>query len=107
MKSPLKIILLTVTLFTFISSGAQTAVQYMDKMGKEFNKISEETWDYTRAVAHGKKAKLIENRRKDMLNANRSALTRIQNMPPFNGSSAYRDSTVRYLEMSYIVLNND
>lgn len=107
MKSPLKTILLAVSLFTFISSAAQTAAQYMDKMGKEFNKISEETWDYTRAVAHGKRAKLIENRRKDMLSANRSALTRIQNMQPFNGNSAYRDSTLRYLEMSYIVLNND
>lgn len=107
MKYPLKTVLIVVTLFTAIQLHSQTAVQYMDKMGKEFNKISEETWDYTRAVAHGKRAKQIENRRKDMLNANRSALTRIQNMQAFNENSAYRDSTVRYLEMSYLVLNND
>lgn len=86
---------------------AQNPVQYMDKINNEFKKISEETWDYTRAVAHSKKARQIEGQRKQMLNANRNALNRIKNMPPYNGDGAYRDSTVRYLELSYAVLNND
>lgn len=107
MKSPQKHVVLLIALFSFTSFLSQTAVQYMDKMGKEFTKISEETWDYTRAVAHGKKARQIENQRKQMLNANRSALLRIKAMAPFNGDASYRDSTVRYLEMSYAVLNND
>jgi hypothetical protein len=105
MRSIVKTVLATIVLSGSVC--AQTAVQYMDKMGKEFNKIQEETWDYTRAVAHSKKAKQIENRRRDMINANRGAMTRIKNMQPFNGDAAYRDSTVRYLEMSYLVLNND
>jgi hypothetical protein len=87
--------------------NAQTASQYMDKIGKEFNKISEETWDYTRAVAHGKKAKQVENQRREMLNANRGALTRIKNLPAFKEDASYRDSTIRYLDLSYQVLNND
>ncbi|MBA3665449.1 MAG: hypothetical protein H0W61_14735 [Bacteroidetes bacterium] len=107
MKSPLKTILAILFMTAFIHGHSQTAVQYMDKMGKEFNKISEETWDYTRAVAHGKKARQIENQRKQMLNANRNALLRIKNMGPFSGDASYRDSTLRYLEMSYAVLNND
>jgi hypothetical protein len=90
-----------------LNSNAQKAVQYMEKITKEFSKISEETWDYTRAVAHGKKARQIENRRRDMINANRSGLTRIKNMQAFEGDGAYRDSTVRYLELSYLVLNQD
>lgn len=105
MKVKSKIALFCGLFVSFIN--AQTAVQYMEKMTKEFQKISEETWDYTRAVAHGKNAKQIENRRRDMLNANRNALSRIKNMAAFEGDASFRDSTVRYLELSYMVLNND
>jgi len=103
----LKKILAVTALMAVVNTKAQTAVAYMDKMNKEFVKVSEETWDYTRAVAHNKKAKQIENRRKDMINANRNALNRIKNMQPFKGDASFRDSTARYLELSYIVLNND
>lgn len=107
MKNQIKHFLLLAIMACSSLLSAQSAVQYMEKITKEFNKISEETWDYTRAVAHKKQGKLIENKRKEMLNANRSALNRIKNMQPFKGDASYRDSTVRYLELSYMVLNND
>ena len=107
MKSKFTSPLFILMLFSTIVFNAQNPLQYMDKIGKEFTKISEETWDYTRAVAHGKKAKQIENQRREMLSANRNALNRIKNMQPFKGDAAYRDSTVRYLELSYLVLNSD
>lgn len=107
MKTLVRNTLFIIAMLFLVGTNAQTAVQYMDQIGKEFNKISEETWDYTRAIAHNKKGKQIENRRRDMLNANRQALNKIKNMPPFNGDGAYRDSTARYLELSYAVLNND
>lgn len=107
MKTTVKIAILAITLLTTFNGIAQNPVQYMEKINNEFKKISDETWDYTRAVAHNKKARQIEGQRKQMLNANRNALTRVKNMQPFSGNSAYRDSTVRYLELSYNVLNND
>jgi hypothetical protein len=107
MKSIFKLCLMVIFTFHITESRSQKAAQYMEKISKEFTKISEETWDYTSAVAHNKKAKQIENRRRDMLNANRAGLNRIKNMQPFNGDASYRDSTVRYLELSYAVLNND
>jgi hypothetical protein len=94
-------------MLAFFPGNSQTAVQYMDKIGKEFSKIQEETWDYTRAVAHGKKARQVDNQRRQMLGANRNAVNRIKNMQPYSGDGSYRDSIVRYLEMSYRVLNND
>jgi hypothetical protein len=107
MKPTLVKIILFSAIHICLTSASQTAVQYMDKIGKEFDKISRETWDYTRAVAHNKKARLIETKRREMISANRNAYNRIKNMPDFKGSGAYRDSTIRYLELSYIVLNND
>src|SRR5438105_66037 len=99
MKNVFKFCLPAFCFFISFNNFSQTAVQYIDNIGKEYKKISEETWDYTRAVAHGKKGKQIENRRRDMISANRSALSKIKNMPPFNGDASYRDSTIRYLEL--------
>jgi len=107
MKSFITKTALATVLFLSLNAASQSAVQYMDKIGREFDKISKETWDYTRAVAHNKKARLIETKRREMINANRNALNRIKNMQDFKGDVAYRDSTARYLELSYIVLNYD
>jgi hypothetical protein len=107
MNATFKTILFSILIAASVSMKAQNPVAYMEKISNEFKKISEETWDYTRAVAHNKKARQIEGQRKQMLNANRSGLNRIKNMQGFNGSTAYRDSTVRYLELSYAILNND
>ncbi len=107
MKSIIKTAILSCAMFSAVTIKAQNPVQYMDKINVEFKKISEETWDYTRAVAHSKKARQIDGQRRQMINANRNGLNRIKNMPPFNGDAAFRDSVVRYLELSYAVLNND
>lgn len=107
MKSVITQSALLLAVFLCMRGTSQTAMQYMDKIGKEFDKISKETWDYTRAVAHNKKARLIEAKRREMISANRNAFARVKNMPDFKGDQAYRDSTARYLELSYIVLNND
>ncbi|MES2514915.1 MAG: hypothetical protein V4580_12255 [Bacteroidota bacterium] len=107
MNLNLKTIVLAFLMAAATQVIAQNPVQYMEKINVEFKKISEETWDYTRAVAHSKKARQIDGQRRQMLNANRNGLNKIKNMQPFNGDAAYRDSTVRYLELSYAVLNND
>ena len=36
-----------------------SAGEYLDVIGKEFNEIQKNTWDYTRSVAHGKSARNI------------------------------------------------
>ena len=107
MRVIIKTVFLLSIFISAITLKAQNPVAYMDKINVEFKKISEETWDYTRAVAHNKKARQIEGQRRQMINANRNGLNKIKNMQPFSGNSAYRDSTVRYLELSYAVLNND
>ncbi len=107
MNNSKKIGLLAALLMLAQFCFSQNPVAYMDKISREFNKISKETWDYVSAVAHNKKARQIESQRRDMLNANRSALSRIKNMQPYNGDASYRDSIVKYLEMSFAVLNND
>ena len=96
----IKTTIVSLVMLSTIQVKAQNPVQYMDKINAEFKKISEETWDYTRAVAHSKKARQIDGQRRQMINANRNGLNKIKNMQPFNGDAAFRDSVVRYLEHS-------
>jgi hypothetical protein len=98
------------TAISFSTATAQdvsTPVGYMDFIGKEFRNIQENTWDYTKSAAHGKSAKKVEKRRKEVIEANKEALKKIKGMKAINGSTAFRDSAVSYLNTNYAVLNED
>lgn len=97
-------------IFTTINTFAQkldNAGAYMDAIGKEFKQISTEMWDYTSAAAHGKKARAVENKRKELVNQITRSMAKIKGMPGFEGNTAYRDSVVSYLKLNKLVLNED
>jgi hypothetical protein len=95
------------TILSFSASAQKVAGDYLELIGKEFNEIQMKTWDYTRSVAHDKSAKKVEANRKDVVFATTAAIRKINNMKPFNGSSALRDSALSFLKMNYAVLNED
>lgn len=102
-KTPLVAVLFFISLFSY----AQSAGEYMQKISKEFSDISTDMWDYTSAVAHGKSAKKVENRRKDVLKSNIDAQNKIKNMGAFEGDNTLKDSVLSYLKLSYKVINYD
>ncbi len=83
------------------------AGKYMESMNKDLNDITTDMWDYTSAAAHGKSARKIENRRKDVLRSNLDAQKKIGKMPDFEGDKSLRDSVVSFLKLSYNILNYD
>ena len=89
------------------AQDASTAGGYLETVGKEFNNIQENTWDYTRSAAHGKSARKVEKRRKEVVAANKDAMKVIGKLGPFNGSTAFRDSALSFLNINYAVLNED
>lgn len=89
------------------SQDTKTAIGYLDYIGKEFNDIQENTWDYTSSVAHGKSAKKVEKRRKEVIAANQDAIRKIKKLPAFDGNTAFRDSAISFLNTNYAVMNFD
>lgn len=83
------------------------AVLYMDRISKEFKAISEDMWDYTSSAAHGKKARAVEARRKDLINQLTASSNKISHLPPYNDDASYRDSVVSFLKLNKIVLSED
>lgn len=83
------------------------AGEYLSFIGKEFKQISGEMWDYTSAAAHGKSARTVENKRKEIVNQLTKSISKIERLPDFNGDASYRDSVVSYLKLNKLVMNED
>jgi len=83
------------------------SIDYLNYIGAEYNKISKEQWDYTSAIGHGKRDKLIEKRRKDLAQAILDSKRTISKMPGFNKSTALRDSIISSMNINYIIVNHD
>lgn len=94
------------TTFSF-SQATDSPVAYMNFIGEQYKEIQKDMLSYTSAVAHGKSAKKVEIKRKEMLQTNKDARKKIAAMAPFKGDKSLRDSAVKFLDMSYHVLNDD
>lgn len=83
------------------------AGEYLNYMNTETRKITRDMWDYTSAVTHGKSARKVENKRKEVLSTIKEAQGKISKMPGYEGDKSLRDSVVAYLKLSHIVLAED
>lgn len=82
-------------------------VGYMNYFTEEFDKVAKDTWAYTSAVARGRGARKVESKRTELMQTTRSAKSRIERTKDYEGDISLRDSLVSYLELSYIVLDED
>jgi hypothetical protein len=89
------------------SNGQSSASKYLDDIGSQFESITADMWDYSAAVAHGKSARKVEKRRKEVLNSITDAKKKVESMPGFEGDKTFRDAVVAYLKLDYNVMNND
>lgn len=102
--------LFILSLILFINGYGQkidNAGEYLSFIGKEFKQITNEMWDYTSAAAHGKSARTVENKRKEIVLQLSKSISKIERMPGFKGDASYKDSVVSYLKLNKIVLNED
>ncbi|MBC7923873.1 MAG: hypothetical protein H7Z75_22595 [Ferruginibacter sp.] len=80
---------------------------YMGYISGQYREILKDYVGYSSAVAHGKNARKIENRRQELIRTTNDARRKITAMPPFEGDKSFRDSTAKFLLISYHLLNDD
>jgi hypothetical protein len=92
-----------------ISNGQAPADagSYMSFIGQQYREINKDFLSYSSAVAHGKSARKVENRRQTLMKTVTDARRKITTMGAYQGDKSLRDSTVTYLTISYHVLNDD
>lgn len=107
-----RIKLMAVVLLSAITTtaGAQkfsNAVDYLGYIGKEFKNVQNATWEYTRTVAKNKSAKKVAKTRTELIQTISAASARVKGMGDFQGNTAFRDSTVAFLELNKAVVSED
>ena len=100
----LSILFLSTTTF---SQNSEKANQYMETFSVSYLQIQKDMWDYTRSVSHGKSARKVDKRRKELIVTTNTALNKAKRKPGYEGSTRYKDSVVRYFEIIDIVLRED
>ena len=103
-------IILTTCLLLCITSNAQNSVEaseYMAKVTEKAFELDDETWKYLKAVTRNKKARKVEDKRKELVSAIKTAKLSIARKKDFYGNTQLRDAIVNYLELRYNVLKGD
>lgn len=104
--------ILFVVLLLLGSVGAQAQnleqpVGYMSAIGNEYDAMNKDMWRYISAVANGKRAKKIENLRKDLLATIKQSEYQVRRLPGYQKDPSLRDSVAAYFSLSYKVINED
>ncbi|HLP10515.1 MAG TPA: hypothetical protein VK177_01215 [Flavobacteriales bacterium] len=110
MKTLFKPLIVSAVLLTATTVNAQkfqSAFEYLEYIGKEFKMVQKATWEYTKAAAKNKSAKKIEKTRQELVQTIVAANNKIKRMDGWNGNTAFRDSTVSFLEMNKAVVSYD
>ncbi|HEY8400129.1 MAG TPA: hypothetical protein VIK89_02645 [Cytophagaceae bacterium] len=80
---------------------------YMNFISHEYRGIMENYMSYTSAVAHGKSARKVDNKRQALLKSVKEVTQKVSSMPAFEGDKSLRDSTVTFLKITYHILTDD
>ena len=87
---------------TYSSAGA-----YMSFISNQYREVTKDYWSYAAAVAHGKSARKVENRRQSLIQTVKDSQKKITAMPGWENDNSLRDSAKNFLQNSYHVLNDD
>lgn len=85
----------------------EQAGEYLSYINSYHKPIQEDFMTYANAVARGKSARKVESRRKEILISVGNALRKLQVLPPYKGDKTYRDSTIKFLNLTQKILNDD
>jgi hypothetical protein len=92
---------------TVLAQNFEQAGDYLSYINKQQENVMKKYLSYNSAIAHGKKAKKVENLRSKLLDEVQEARMNINSLPSFKGDKAFRDSAVSFMKMYYSVLNED
>ncbi len=91
-----------------ISVAQKSAVDYMQKVETAQSKVTEDFLIYVSAVAHGKSARKVDKRRKDLLSAVSQARSQMKHLVPFEKTdTTLRAAAFTYLNILYVLLKED
>lgn len=108
MKNTLLLVLTLLFSFSVSAQDFKTPVEYLNFLGKESKAIQQNTWKYTKAVAHSKSARKIDATRKTLIKSIQAATKKIAGLKNgYKGDTDYRDQILEYYSLLEKFINED
>ncbi|WP_339836170.1 hypothetical protein [uncultured Flavobacterium sp.] len=86
--------------FGTVAQEFKTPLDYLIYIGKEQDLIAKSTWKYTKAVAHSKSARRIDNTRKQLVTSIQNASKKINAIKDgYKGDQEYKNQILDYLSI--------
>lgn len=92
---------------TFAQFKFEHAGVYVDSISNYQKEIAEQSMRYASSIAHENSTAKVENARKVLIQTVKLAQEKIKQFPPYQDDASLRDSTITYLRLAYMVLNED
>lgn len=108
-RSVMLILLLTLLVLPdrLQAQNEQNALKYMNDIFSAVENSKNETWAYLKAVTRGKGARVVENKRQDLLTEIRNAKFAVQRVRQMTPDDSLKSIVLNYLTLSYTVLKED
>ncbi len=103
-------ILTSLSFFTIISTSAQNLEnpgEYMTAISKAQGEMNKSYMAYLSAAAHSRRARKIEKKRNQALEAITNCRYKITDLPYYKGDNSLRKSSIDYVALCYKVFNED
>lgn len=105
----LNIFLITLLLACTSTIKAQSfssAVEYLDFIAEQQEDVTKNMWKYTKAIAHGKSDRSVNNKRNALLKTLEKAINNIKKAQGFDGTE-YKDQVLDHMRLNESLLKHD
>ncbi len=103
--------MILIVLFSVIAmdgmSQKSPAVQYMEEINSYYEGITNNTWNYLKAVSRGKNLKKVEKTRTDLAKSLQESSREVKRMKPFEGDASLKNMASEHLLIYFRVMNED
>lgn len=98
--------LLFICSFFASAQSFDTAVEYLEFIGKEQEVVTKNTWKYTKAVAHSKNDKSITKKREVLIKTVERAILKIEKAKGFDGDE-YKNNVLKHMRLNESLLKKE
>ncbi|WP_290699238.1 hypothetical protein [Lacinutrix sp.] len=108
MKPLIKLIFASFFLFSIFTSAQSfdSAVEYIEFIGKEQETVTKNTWKYTKAVAHSKSDKSITKKRQLLIKTVERTIAKIEKANGFDGE-IHKNNVLKHMRLNESLLKEE
>lgn len=99
-------ILCLICTFTLSAQKFDSALEYLDFVSEQQEGISKKMWKYTKAIAHSRSDRSVENKRKSLVKTLDKAISKIRSASGYDGNE-FKNQLLQRLQFNKDLLNDE